>query len=177
MLERDHEGMETMIPDGALRKALEAITGDEPAVLASDVHWDLRNPCADCPFIKSSPYHQGVAESIPALCESIDNGSFAHTCHKTDYRKQCDGPVAGKETGRAIQECAGSTLMLLKTGNGKDLQLPLLQAMESGKFSSEAVQEMTARAKRDPNIFTIREFLHFYARKLNQMVAKRRKRK
>jgi hypothetical protein len=141
--------------------------------LASDVSWDLRNPCADCPFMKTSPFHQGVAKSIPALCESIESHSFAHTCHKTDYRTKCDGPVAGKPTGRAVQECVGSTLMLLKTGQGKDLQLPLLQAMESGKLSDDAVRQMTARAKADDSVFTLPELIRFYYRRLKKMIKRK----
>lgn len=159
------------IPENILRDALAAATG-EPAVLASDVRYDLRNPCADCPFMKTTPFHQGVAKSIPGLCESIESRSFAHTCHKTDTRPQCDGPVAGTETGKPVQHCVGSLLMLLKTGNGKDLQLPFLQAIEAGKLSVEDVHALTARAKADPNVFTLRELILFYRDKLSAMLRK-----
>lgn len=160
------------IPDYVLRAALSKVTGDKE-VLAADVHWDMRNPCADCPFMKTTPFHQGVAKSIPNVVGSINEGRFAHTCHKTDTRKACDGPVAGKETGKPVQHCIGSILMLLKTGKGKDLQLPFLQAIESGKLSTADLSKLTARAKSDPNVFTIFSFITFYRDKLQKMLAKK----
>ncbi len=160
------------IPDDVLRAALSKAIGDKE-VLAADVHWDLRNPCADCPFMKTTPFHQGVAKSIPGVVRSIEDGNFAHTCHKTDTRKACDGPVAGKETTKPVQHCIGSILMLLKTGKGKDLQLPFLQAIESGKLSGDDVHRLTARAKSDPNVFTIRSFITFYRDKLQKMLRKK----
>ena len=159
------------IPDDVLREALSKVTGDNE-ILAAELHWDLRNPCADCPFMKTTPYHQGVAKSIPGVVESINEGRFAHTCHKTDSRKQCDGPVAGKETGKPVQHCIGSILMLAKTGNGKDLQLPFLQAIDDGKISAEEVRKLIDRAKSDPNVFTIRGFIHFYRNKLMSLLGK-----
>jgi len=150
-----------MIPEEVLRTALSVITG-ESQVLASDIAWELRSPCADCPFMKSSPFHQGVASHIPGYVESIRNNEFAHTCHKTDHRLSVDGPLRGKPNGRPVQHCAGATLMLLKTGRGFDLQLPLLEALECGKLTSEQLQEMTARAKADPNVFTVPQLLRFY---------------
>lgn len=159
------------IPDDVLRAALSNVTGDQE-VIAADVHWDLRNPCADCPFMKTTPFHQGVAKSIPDLVESINDQRFAHTCHKTDTRKACDGPVAGKETGKPVQHCIGSILMLLKTGQDKDVQLPFLQAIDSGKLSADDVHALEARAKADPNVFTLRGFIHFYRNKLLAMLGK-----
>lgn len=164
------------IPDEPLRKALAEALG-EPAVLAADLHWDMRNPCSDCPFLKSTPFHQGIAKSVPAVHESIEQHTFSHSCHKTDTRPQCDGPVRGKETGRPVQHCAGAILMVLKTGKGADLQLPLLKAMESGKISAKDVQKMTRRAKRDANIFTLRGFIDFYRRKLEAMLKRSKTKK
>lgn len=65
------------IPDDVLRQALADVNG-EPAVLAKDVGWDLKSPCGDCPFLKTSQFHQGVAASIPQYIESIESHTFAH---------------------------------------------------------------------------------------------------
>jgi hypothetical protein len=142
---------------------------------AAELLWDLKSPCADCPFLRSSPPHHGVARGIPQVIFSIDAGTFAHTCHKTDNRPSCDGP---RNFDGPTRHCAGAVLMLLKTGQGKDLQLPLLQAAEQGKLD---LAEMTARAKASPNVFTLRGFLVFYAqwaqRKLEQAEAAERRRK
>jgi len=54
---------------------------------ADDLDWSRTNPCADCPFLKTSPFHQGVAGSIPAVMHSLERGEFGHTCHKTDKRQ------------------------------------------------------------------------------------------
>lgn len=96
---------------------------------------------------------------------------FAHTCHKTDNRQACDGPRNWQ--GERPQHCAGALMMLLKTGQGHDLQIPMLNAMQEKKFD---IEEMTARAKADDRVFTVRELLRFYATRLNNML-RRRKRK
>lgn len=143
----------------------------EDPLLAKDLDWSMTSPCGDCPFLKSSPFHQGVANSIPAYAESIDLGVFAHTCHKTDNRAACDGPHNWK--GDQAKHCAGAIICLFKTGNGKDLQLPLLKAAESGKLD---VHKMTAIAEADTRVFTWRQFLEFYAREVGKRArqAKRR---
>ncbi len=124
------------IPEQSLRKALEAVIG-EPALLAADVDWDLKQPCDDCPFLRTSAFHGGVARSLPDYVASIENNRFAHTCHKTDCRRSVDGPKTFKGTPK---HCAGALMMLLKTGNGADLQLPLLEALEASKWDG---REMT----------------------------------
>lgn len=121
-----------------------------------EIGWDLKRPCADCPFVRTSPAHEGVAGSLPAYMESIESNQFAHSCHKTDMRPECDGPHTwhGKP-----QHCVGALMMLLKTGEGMDLQLPLLQAAQEGKLD---LAEMTAAAKANADVFTVKELLAFY---------------
>lgn len=155
-----------MIPDEVLRPALESITGDI-AVLAGDVRYDLKQPCNDCPFMKSSPYHQGVAKSLPDYVRSIDAGQFAHTCHKTDPRAACDGPRPSD--GRPVQHCLGSILMLLKTGGKAWYQPTLLKAWDDKKIDLIALEKI---AKADKNIFTVRQMLRFYLEKLNALRVK-----
>ena len=161
--------METGIPDSVVRAAIAKVTGED-AVLASDVDWDLKSPCDDCPFLKRSPYHEGVASSLPNYVDSIEAHRFAHTCHKTDARPSVDGP---RTWGGRAKHCAGAILMLLKTGNGLDLQLALLQACEDGKLD---IHEMTERARRDSSVFTVPELLAFYARKIGDKLRRRRHR-
>lgn len=131
--------------------------------MAAELEWDMTQPCSDCPFRKSSPFHGGVATNIPSYVDTIEGGIFAHTCHKTDTSPQCDGPVRGMEAERPAKHCAGAILMLLKTGDGKDLQLPLLKAAEAGKID---VHRMAEVAKDSPDVFTLREFLVFYVREI-----------
>ena len=131
-------------------------------VMIDDVDWDLQRPCDDCPFTKSAPYHEGVAGSLENYFASISNNTFAHTCHKTDNRQACDGPKNFK--GERPQHCVGAIMMLLKTGKGMDLQIPLLQAMQDGKIAN--IGELTARAKADDNVFSVGELLRFYSNEL-----------
>lgn len=158
------------IPDNVLRDALEAVAPGN-VLLATDCDWDMKSPCDDCPFLKTSPFHQGVAQSLPDYGESIAGSSFSHSCHKTDTRPDVDGPRTFQGT---TKHCAGALMMLLKTGRGMDLQLPLLQAMEAGKFD---VKEMTARAKADDRVFTVPELLTFYATTLGRQIRNRRRKK
>lgn len=160
--------VEPDIPPAVLRKALEAVQPGD-VLLVSDVDWDLKSPCDDCPFLRTSPFHQGVASAIPKHVEAIQAGAFAHTCHKTDCRPSVDGPKTFK--GRA-KHCAGALMMLLKTGKGFDLQLPLLQALEQGKFDC---RDMLARAKADQRVFTLSQFLAFYERRLGKHLRHRRR--
>jgi len=118
------------------------------AITARDVAWDLKNPCNDCPFKRKTAFHEGVAGGLPQLIESLEDGRFAHTCHKTDNRSNCDGP---RNHDGPVQHCAGALLMLLKPRSKHGLQLPLLQAAEAGKFD---LDDMIQRAKGRPDIHT-----------------------
>jgi hypothetical protein len=147
------------------------INGERP-VLPVELDWDLTTPCGDCPFLKSSPFHEGVAESLASYAESIEMGVFAHTCHRTDNRPTCDGPQNWK--GERPKHCAGAIICLLKTGKGKDLQMPLLQAAERGDLD---IRKMTAIAAADTRVFTLPQMLAFYANQLAKQVRKLRRRK
>lgn len=116
----------------------------------TDLDWSMKNPCADCPFTKSAPFHRGVCRSIPDYFDTIRRNNFSHTCHKTDNRPACDGPK--NYQGDKPQHCIGSILMLLKTGDGYDLQLPLLRA--------EAAE----------NVFTLQGMLRFYRKALQDLI-------
>lgn len=129
----------------------------------SELDWSRTHPCGDCPFLRTTPFHQGVAGSLPLLMQSIVDGQAAHTCHKTDNRPSCDGP---RNYPGPPQHCAGLILMLLKTGRGMDLQLPMLQAAEAGKLD---LQQMTALAKRSPQVFTLGLLLAFYEEHLRKL--------
>ncbi len=141
------------------KKPLELLT---PA----DIDWDKPNPCGDCPFLKTSKFHEGVAGNIPNYMNDIEAGTFAHTCHKSYMRSDCDGPK--NHPGRPWH-CVGAILMLLKTGKGMDLQLPMLKAAEAGKFDIHA---RAKQAKKWQNVYTVLEFLTFYGRELGKRVEK-----
>jgi hypothetical protein len=150
-----------MIPDNVLRTALEAVTG-EPPVLVGDMHYDLQQPCGDCPFLKSSPYHQGVAKSLPTYIDAIKSGSFGHSCHKTDPRLACDGPHP--TDGRPVQHCVGAILMVMKSGKYW-MQRPLIKAHDDGKID---LLEWERRAKLDDRVFTWRGMIRFYIDELSK---------
>jgi hypothetical protein len=141
-----------------------------PSLLAKDIDWSRQSPCNDCPFLRTSPYHEGVASSIPDYVQSIQDGNFAHTCHKTDNRDAVDGP---KNFEGKTQHCVGAILMLLKTGKGMDLQLPLLQAAERGEIDLKVMAE---RAKEAKHFFTLWEMLKFYADELKKRISNPRAR-
>lgn len=136
---------------------------------STEIGYDLKRPCQDCPFTRRAPFHSGVAESIPEYIASIDMGRFSHSCHKTDRRPQCDGPHTWE--GKP-QHCVGALLMLIKTGDGKDLQLPLLQAAEAGKIDLEALFEL---AKTDTEVFTLDEMIEFYLKGIRKLLAEKSK--
>ena len=59
------------VPLDVLRAAAAAVEGGGQYFLVEDVDWDLKQPCNDCPFLRTSPYHDGVAENLPSCLESI----------------------------------------------------------------------------------------------------------
>jgi hypothetical protein len=141
---------------------------EELKMPATDIDWSMRSPCDQCPFLKTSPYHSGVAGSLPAYMESIQNQCFAHTCHKTDNRPSVDGP---KNYGGKVKHCAGAILMLLKTGKAMDLQLPLLEAAERGDLDLHAMSEL---AKHSPQVFTVWELIRWYGKKVRERLKKKK---
>lgn len=132
-------------------------------LLVADIDWDRQSPCNDCPFLKTSPFHEGVASSLGEYMDSIRAGTFAHTCHKTDNREGCDGPR--NHEGRP-QHCRGAVLMLVKTAHGLDLQLPLLKAGEAGKLD---IFEVERQAKAAKHVFRLDEMLKFYGKELGKL--------
>lgn len=148
-----------MIHEAVLRKALDEVTG-ERAIFDVDMRHDLRTPCGDCPFRKSSPFHGGVAAGLVQLLEAIDDGKAAHTCHKTDPRKSCDGP---RPQGGVVQACAGMTLMLIRTGDGADLQRSIIRAIDDGRLD---IRMMAKIAETADDVFTIPELRAFYLREI-----------
>ncbi len=128
------------------------------------IEWDLQDACNDCPFKKTTPAHEGIAKSIPFYCDTIEANRFSHTCHKTDNRQSVDGP---RNYGGKPKHCFGAIMMLLRTGNGKDLQIPLLEAAQDKKLDIQALAE---RAKTDDRFHTLPELVRFYANWIGEKV-------
>lgn len=124
-----------------------------------DMRYDLRKPCDDCPFMRATPYHSGVAASLLKCKESIDTNVFSHSCHKTDNRKACDGPKGHKGP---IQHCVGALLMILKS---KDVpyQRPMLIATDDGRLD---FWKWFRAAKADRKAHTLRSLMDFYYREI-----------
>jgi hypothetical protein len=134
----------------------------------SDIHWDLKRPCDDCPFAKASKFHQGIAERTEEKVRSIGDHVFAHTCHKTDPRADCE---TSKRYEGPLQHCYGAIMMLLKTGRGSDLQIPLLEAAQAGKID---IHELTEAAKRDTACYTLSQFMQFQIDGLEKLARRAR---
>lgn len=85
---------------------------------ASQIHFDLKRPCKDCPFKISTPMHGGVMKSLTEYSASIDLGEFAHTCHKTDFRADS---VEGKKYQGTVQHCAGALALMKNDCTAKSI--------------------------------------------------------
>lgn len=80
----------------------------DSAVAARDLRFDLRGPCADCPFRSDAKMHNGVFKDLPKMVRMHEDGRLAHTCHKTDPR--ADGYVEGYSG--PVQHCGGMLAMI-----------------------------------------------------------------
>ncbi len=146
--------------------------------VVTEVNYDLKRPCNDCPFMKTAKFHEGVADSLPDYLDSIKAGTFSHTCHKTDNREAVDGP---KNCTGPVQHCLGSILMLLKTSNkarsnyGRGLwnQSGIVHGLKSGKISDERFGRLSKQANENPKVFTLLELMDFYLKKISQLARKR----
>jgi hypothetical protein len=130
-----------------------------------DLDWTRKAPCKDCPFLKSSPYHEGIAERLldygfGSYASGIEAGQFCHTCHKTDNREAVDGPKNYK--GEKPQHCYGAIMMMLKSYDQIPIQESLMAAASKGLLKP-GLLAMARRAKKDGRFFTWREMLSFYA--------------
>jgi hypothetical protein len=77
------------------------------------LHFDLKRPCAECPFRKGVPAHEGVFKSIPRYYREIQAGRFLHTCHRTDPRSDY---LPAKGYKGKLQHCAGALAMQVNEG-------------------------------------------------------------
>lgn len=74
-----------------------------------EMRFDLKKPCADCPFRVGAPYHEGVLRDMVELHGGLEMGTMAHSCHKTDSRSDSE---EGKRYTGPVQHCAGLLLMM-----------------------------------------------------------------
>jgi hypothetical protein len=140
-------------------------------VLDSELRWDLKRPCGDCPFLRTSPFHAGVCRDVVTNATAIQDGSFVHTCHKTDARRGVDGPLAGGPQDVPVQVCAGSLMMLLKHG-APWWQRPIVKAIDEKRLTVEHLAELERAANADGNdVFTLEDFISFYRGYVGNMLA------
>jgi len=102
---------------------------------SAELRFDLKKPCKDCPFLKTTPHHEGVASDLMSISTSIESENAAFTCHKTDPRS--DSPTGQRHTG-PVQHCAGFILMCEK---GKTPQVPYLTAWCSRQFDLDKLDK------------------------------------
>lgn len=137
----------------------------------ADLSWDLKRPCADCPFRRTAEWHSGIAERAILYMGSIEQGGFVHTCHKTDPRT--DSPQ-GQQYEGPLQVCRGSLIMLTKSGRGADLQRPILRAIDAGKLD---VGELAEAARTDTECCNLAQFYAATADGLERCSARFRNRR
>lgn len=78
-------------------------------VTQDEVGLALKKPCADCPFLTATPKHKGIAGSLVEYSGFMNQGTFAHTCHKTDVRADS---IEGKRYKGKVQHCAGALALM-----------------------------------------------------------------
>ena len=133
-------------------------------VRVSDLEWDLKGPCSDCPFRRDAPDHEGVAKAVVGYYETMENHKFAHTCHKTDNRPVCDGP---RNHDGPVQHCGGALLFVAKAD--VPFQRPMMLAAEAGKLDLDALFE---RAKKDKLVFgSFQELAAYYLKMAQRILA------
>jgi hypothetical protein len=145
------------IPETALAQ-IEAVNPE--LLFAASLEWNLKAPCNDCPFRRNAPDHEGICGSLPELVKSIEAGTFAHTCHKTDKRPTCDGPVAGDAGSYRgpTEHCAGALHFVFRAQRW--MQHAILKADDDGKLD---IVDVEARALKDESVFrSMRELLDYY---------------
>lgn len=138
----------------ALKNAAELMAelAEQPRV---ELHYDLRNPCADCPFTRNGPPdHSGVLSSLPAYLELLKTGDLVHSCHKTDPRPGCDG---NRDYEGKTQHCSGVLQMFAKSEIG--IGSSIFQALSHGVDLGELID----RAKSNNHVFgSIGELIEHY---------------
>lgn len=94
----------------------------------SEIHYDLKGPCSDCPYRKGVPFHAGIFSNIPKVYRALQAGDGLHSCHKTH-------PVAdGFKPGYMgpVQHCGG--LLAMMNLDVSLLSGPQVRAIDSGRW-------------------------------------------
>ncbi len=120
----------------------------------TDLRFDLKLPCADCPFTPRAELNGGVGKQfVTELFWRIERGIAGFTCHKTDPRAD-GGKDAAQKTRRELQHCAGFLLMMERENNR---QVIAERAVEDGIFHPE---RLNSKAR----VFTRLGMLNVYER-------------
>lgn len=104
---------------------------DLPA--GKQLHYDLRTPCDDCPFLRGNKHEyteNALGEYIARLLEGSD---IAHTCHKTDPRSDCK---SAQDYKGEIQHCAGAMILSIRERRIPD---QLAAAIFAGKVNRKGL--------------------------------------
>jgi hypothetical protein len=102
----------------------------------STLRYDLKKPCKDCPFLKTTRFHEGIYNSLPELVSAADRGLMCHTCHKTD--PDSDSKEGTSYTG-PLQHCAGLLVMMSK--DEEMVCKPQLSAWASKKWNPDKMDK------------------------------------
>lgn len=119
------------------------------------LHYDLKHPCADCPFTRNGPRdHPGVLTSLVGYVELIKTGDLVHSCHKTDSRPACDG---NRSNDGKVQHCAGLLQMFAKSDIG--VGRCIMHAIDRGVELAPLID----RAKANKKVFgSLQQLINHY---------------
>jgi hypothetical protein len=85
-------------------------TPKRPLKIGDRLAFDMKKPCATCPFRKDIPL-DGAPDWATDVLLGFRRGNLSHTCHKSDPK--ADGYVGGKRK----QHCIGMLGMMKNMGN------------------------------------------------------------
>ena len=126
-----------------------------------NMRYDLTGPCKDCPFLKATPFHEGILKSLPQLVSAADLGTLIHTCHKTD-------PLSDSEEGQnfkgPLQHCGGLLTMIAK--DSELLGVGQIVAIEDGRWDPLKMKTES------PVWDSLTQMIRFYFGKAEKLLAK-----
>jgi len=110
----------------------------QASYLPPQYRFDLKSPCAECPFRSDLPWDYHPEAFMKNLDNIIQHGS-PHSCHLTD--PNADNHRVDPETAGLPQHCAGALIMLKKEGR---TTVPVLQELAKGNLAPWDDLDMSA---------------------------------
>lgn len=103
----------------------------------AELRYDLRRPCADCPFRRDVPKHEGFGSGLAELYLAMFiMGTKGHTCHMTD---PMGDSLAGQRFEGPLQHCAGALILMRR----ESIEPPssVTRAIDDGRFDFDQLED------------------------------------